>query len=122
MMTAEKILRSDAGAIVGKVSARIEAAGQEKMMLVKLEGVLLLDQAKELQTFLESLLSYPSNRWILQLHDLNTISLRCLIVLVKFAKAIRKRGYEVEITSINPIVFEMLKDLQSHSYFSWKLK
>jgi anti-anti-sigma factor len=122
MMTAEKILRSDAGAIVGKVSARIEAAGQEKMMLIKLEGVLLLDQAKELQTFLESLLSYPCNRWILQLHDLNTISLRSLIVLVKFAKAIRKRGYEVEITSINPIVFEMLKDLQSHSYFSWKLK
>jgi anti-anti-sigma regulatory factor len=44
-----------------------------------------------------------------------------VIVLFNFVKAIRKRGYKVEITSIKPIVFEMLEDSQYHGYFSLKL-
>ncbi len=104
--------------MVGKTSAKFDVATQDKTATVILEGIILLDQAKALRTFLDGVLTFPGNRWILRLENLKLISHRGMQALCDFAREIRKRGYEVEIAGIDPVVLEALKASRLLGYFS----
>ena len=89
---------------------------------MKLEGTILGEHGNALRDFLQNVTYFPGNRWTLQLEDLDAISLRGLRVLLKFAKVIRQRGYEVEIKSIPPSVLATMQELNMCEYFAWKNK
>lgn len=90
-----------------------------KFVEVFLEGTILDEHVTPLRDFLIEVSSFPGNHWTLQLEDLEVISLRGLGVLVKFAQALRQRGFEVKITSIRAAVLATMLELKLCEYFAW---
>lgn len=90
-----------------------------KFVEVFLEGTILGEHVTPLRDFLIDVSSFPGNHWTLQLEDLEVISLRGLRVLVKFAQALRQRGFEVKITSIRAAVLATMLELNLCEYFAW---
>ena len=91
-----------------------------KRVEVRLEGTILSEHLNALRDFLKNVTDFPGNQWTLQLEDLEVISLRGLRVLLKFAKVIRQRGYEVEMKSLQPSLLATLLELNLCEYFAWK--
>jgi len=120
MTEIKKSLASDTAKTTATVAATLNFTHRRKLVELRLEGTILGEHTEALRDFLRNLSYFPGNRWMLQLENLDVMSMRALKVLVKFANIIRRRGYKVEIAGIQPGMLAMLMDLGLHGLFAWK--
>jgi len=102
------------------VIAIIDFNRRRKWVEVILEGTIFDEHITALRDFLQNVSYFPGKQWALQLEDLEAISVRGLRVLLKFAKVIRQRGYEVQIKSIQASVLAVMLELNVCEHFAWK--
>ncbi len=102
------------------VGATLNFSRRKKHVTLRLEGTILSEHTESLRDFLRNLSYFAGNQWTLNLENLEVMSMRALKVLVQFVNIIRRRGYEVEIVSIQPAMLAILMDLGLHSLFTWK--
>ena len=101
-------------------SAVLDFNRRGNQVKLKLEGAIPNDQADALRDFLKTVVDVPGNRWTLQLEEVAEVCHRGLHELVAFARAIRRRGQQVEIITIQPHLRSALLELDTGSHFSWK--
>jgi anti-anti-sigma factor len=120
MTEIKKSLNSDTAKTTATVAATLNFTRRKKHVTLRLEGTILGEHTEALRDFLRNLSYFAGNRWTLQLENLDVMSMRALKVLIKFANVIRRRGYQVEIASIQPAMLAILMDLGLHDRFAWK--
>lgn len=121
MTEIKKYLASDTSETTATLAVALEFGRRNKLVEVRLEGSILSEHTPALLDFLKNVSYFPGNRWVLQLGNLEVMSIRALRVLVKFAKVIRRRGYMVEIACIRSTMLATLLDLKLHEYFGWEM-
>jgi len=120
MTEIKKSLSSDNAATTATVTATLDFTHRKKLVMLRLEGTILSERTEALRDFLQNLSYFPGTRWTLQLENLDVISMRGLRVLAKFARVIRRRGYEIEITSIRPAILATFLDTGLQELFNWE--
>jgi len=120
MTTIKKHLANDNGKPTATVI--LDFTQREKLVEVKLEGIILGNHVEALRDFLKNVTYFPGNQWTLQLEDLEVISLRGLRTLQKYANVIRQRGYKVEIKSIQPLLLANFLERKVCEHFAWKME
>ena len=120
MTEIKKSLASDSATLMATVAATLNFTRRVKHVELRLEGSILREHTASLREFLQNLSYFHGTKWTLELENLDVISMRALKVLVKFAQVIRRRGYEVEVTSIQPSMLATFLDLGVHESFSWQ--
>jgi anti-anti-sigma factor len=120
MTEMKKSLNSDTAKTTATVAATLNFTRRKKHVELRLEGTILGEHTAALRDFLRNLSYFAGNRWTLQLENLDVMSMRALRELVKFVNVIRRRGYQVEIASIQPAMLAILMDLGLHGLFTWK--
>lgn len=101
------------------VAVRLDFTHRQKLVALRLEGTILSEHTAALRDFLQNVGYFPGNKWTLQLENLDVISMRGLQVLAKFARVIRRRGAEIEITNINPAILATFADTGFQKLFNW---
>lgn len=96
-------------------------AGKQKCVQIVLRGEIMGVEAKTLRDFLGEALNFSANRWMLQMEDLGILSMRGIQSLVQFSKAVRQRGFVVEIQRIHPSVYSTLHELKLLETFEWAI-
>lgn len=119
-LKSKKIETTSADPLDFNATAILDFNGGKRCVKLKLEGAILNNQVNQLRDFLRTVAEIPGNQWAVQLGEVDKISRRGLQVLVKFAKEIRRRGYELKITSIQPALLATLSELNFKDYFVWK--
>jgi len=120
MTEIKKSLNSDNAATTATVAATIDFNRGRKSVTLRLEGTILSEHTEALRDFLQNLSYFPGNKWTLELENLLVISMRGLRVLAKFAKVIRRRGYEVAIANIRSAMLATFLDMGMHELFGWE--
>jgi anti-anti-sigma factor len=120
MTEIKKSLASDTAKTTAMVAATLDFNRRTKLVALRLEGTILSEHTGALRDFLRNLSYFRGTRWTLQLKNLEVMSMRALKVLVKFVNVIRRRGYEVQVTSIQPGMLAVLMDLGLHELFAWQ--
>ncbi|MDZ7361099.1 MAG: STAS domain-containing protein [candidate division KSB1 bacterium] len=120
MTEIKKSLAAENTPLRATVAATLNFNRQVKHVEVRLEGSFFSEHTEALRDFLQNLCYFRGTKWTLDLENLEVISLRASKVLVKFAQVIRRRGYEIEITSIKPAMLATFMDLGMQKHFGWK--
>ena len=120
MTEIKKSLASDTAKTTAIVAATLNFNRHRKLVELRLEGTILSEHTAALRDFLRNLSYFPGTQWTLQLENLEVMSMRALRVLLKFVNVIHRRGYEVQVTSIQPGMLAVLMDLGLHELFVWK--
>jgi anti-anti-sigma factor len=121
MTEIRKSLVTDSAATTAMVAATLDFSRRHKSVTVRLEGTILSEHAAALRDFLRNLSYFRGTSWKLELKNLAVISLRGLRVLVKFAREIQRRGYQVEITSIQPAIVATFLEMGVYELFGWEM-
>jgi len=120
MTEIKKSLAGESATLMATVAATLNFSRRVKRVEVRLEGSILSEHTETLRDFLQNLCYFHGTKWTLDLENLEVISLRASKVLVKFAKVIRQRGCELEITSIQPAMLATFLDLGVQKHFAWE--
>ncbi|MDZ7289482.1 MAG: hypothetical protein ONB44_19170 [candidate division KSB1 bacterium] len=120
MTEIKKILACDTATTLAIVAATIDFGSREKLVEVRLEGVILSEHTAALRDFLRNISYFPGNKWTLQLENLELISMRPLRALTRFAHVLRRKGCELEIAGIQPAILATILDLGLNELFSWE--
>ena len=86
---------------------------------LEISGAILSENADDFREFITEISRYPGTVCRLHLQDLKILSTRGFRALVKLAKTVRRRGHRVEIMSIDPIVFYLMRENRLDKYFSF---
>ncbi|GEM_PF-3382737 len=121
MIEIRKSLASDNAMLMATVAATLNFSRRAKHVNLRLEGTILSEHTGALRDFLQNLSYFRGTKWTLELENLDVISMRALKVLVKFAKIIRKRGYDVEAVNIQASVLAAFLDSGIHEHFNWEM-
>jgi anti-anti-sigma factor len=120
MTEVKKSLTNNAAGTTASVAAIIDFTRRQKLIELRLEGTILSEQVEALREFLRDLSCFRGNQWKLHLENLDAISMRALRVLAKFAREVRRRGYNIEVVSIQPAILATFLDLGMHELFTWE--
>lgn len=119
MTEIKKSLAGDTVTSTASIAVTLDFTRRQKLVAVRLEGVILNEHVPALRDFLENVTYFPGNKWTLQLEHLEVMSVRALRVLAKFARVIRRHGYAVEIAGIRSTMLATLLDLNLYKHFAW---
>jgi anti-anti-sigma regulatory factor len=117
MTEIKKSLAGENATSLATAAATLNFSRRAKHVEVRLEGSIFSEHSETLRDFLQNLCYFRGTKWTLDLENLQVISLRASKVLVKFAKVIRRRGYEIEITNIKPAMLATFWDLGMQKHF-----
>jgi len=120
MTEIKKSLAGESATSMATVAATLNFNRRVKRVEVRLEGSILSEHTEALRDFLQNLCYFRGTKWTLDLENLEVIGLSASKVLVKFAKVIRQRGFEIEITSIQPAMLATFLDLGMQKHFAWE--
>jgi anti-anti-sigma regulatory factor len=120
MTEIKKSLAGESATLIATAAATLNFNRRAKHVEVRLEGSIFSEHTETLRDFLQNLCYFRGTKWTLDLENLEVISLRASKVLVKFAQVIRRRGYEIEITSIKPAMLATFLDLGMQKHFVWE--
>ncbi|MDQ7063513.1 MAG: hypothetical protein Q9P90_04620 [candidate division KSB1 bacterium] len=99
------------------VTATLELYDDEITGSIELSGLVAGSDAQSLAQFLRKLTVLPAQRWILRLNQVNALSLKGLQAILKFAKYVRRRGAVVVIRQTNPIINNLIQEMDVSCYF-----
>lgn len=94
---------------VGRMAFR-ERSGEDMIITITLEGVILQQEAATMQRIFNAVLITEFTKLILDLSDVLTISQRGIEALLGFRSKSKKQGRELEIHGIHPIVRRTLEE------------
>jgi anti-anti-sigma regulatory factor len=97
----------------------MEVKGAERRVNITLQGVICGSSAESLLEFLHGASTLVGNKWSLQMSELLVLSSSGLRGLARFAKHLRRRGYEVEVLGVSRPVYASLQDLELANAFAW---
>jgi anti-anti-sigma regulatory factor len=120
MTEIKKSLAGENTTLMATAAVRLNFNPRVKHVGLRLEGSILSEHTETLRDFLQNLCYFRGTKWTLDLENLEVLSLRASKVLVKFAKVIRRRGCELEITSIQPAMLAIFLDLSIQKHFGWE--
>ncbi len=120
MTEIKKSLAGENATPLATAAATLNFNRRVKHVEIRLEGSIFIEHTETLRDFLQNLCYFRGTKWTLDLENLEVISLRASKVLVKFAKVIRRRGYEIEISSIKPAMLATFLDLGMQKHFAWE--
>ena len=118
MTRVEKKFRNIEGEIVGRVIARIQFSADRKELRLSLAGTITGRHAQELYEFIRDVACFPATEWRLQLAGVKTLSLKAVRALTKLARRLERRGIKLAISSHNPIVLSLLRELRVLKHFA----
>jgi len=100
-------------------SVDLEFEGEKKSVNIRLQGAIAGMSSENLEQFLKEISSFPANRWTLEMQDLKVLSGLGVRKLVRFAKYLRRRGFELEVRGVHRNVYAILQDANSVQQFAW---
>src|SRR5262245_2713811 len=111
LLPAEKLYPSFPQELLPVGMVEIEAAGKQVVIILALGGAIMNESVPLLRQFLRDVSSFRAENWILQMENLQVISLRGMRVLLQFARILRSRGFGLRVDSIQPSVLATIREL-----------
>ncbi|MEK7729727.1 MAG: STAS domain-containing protein [candidate division KSB1 bacterium] len=100
-------------------TAEIAVRKNQGTITIILEGVILGESAKELQTFLRDVASFRATHWSVRMAALRVMSANGLRQLVQFSRVLQRRGYKLRVENIHRQVYTTLQELKLLREFEW---
>ena len=119
MALATKTFYDEKGISAAELSVKSIFNRNTNCVELEISGAILGENTDEFRNFISEISHYPGDVWRLHLQNLKILSTRGFRALVKLAKTVRKRGHRIEIMSIDPIVFYLLRENRLDKYFSF---
>ena len=104
------------------LATEISWTRQQDQVLVTLQGIIAGEKTAVLQQTLKSLLQHQEQSWMVDMTHLQVLSLRGVRILAKFARILRKRGWELRVQGENLPLYFMLKEMNLDGLFSWSCR